>query len=134
MRESGRFPLVIGLVAAFSASLLAAAHLPAGEQVADVAQAHAAAASAPLVVASSGKVELSIDIVPTAESRQLRVVADSGSHLRSTTIELDGEASKRQHVLEWTGLEVGTYEVLGTLVDAAGHEQAVVRGYLRVVE
>ena len=134
MRESGRLLLGLGLAAAFSASLVAAAHLPAGEQVAGVAQAHNVAASAPLVVSSAGVVELSIDIVPTAESRQLRIIADSGSHLRGTRIELDGEASERQHVVEWTGLPVGTYEVVGTLVDAGGHEQVMVRGYLRVIE
>lgn len=134
MRESGRFVLGLGLVAAFGASLPAAAHLPAGEQAAGAAQAHNAAGSAPLVMASTGVVELSIDIVPTAESRQLRVVADSGTHLRSTTIELHGEASDRRHVLEWFGLPVGTYEVVGTLVDDAGHDQVAVRGYLRVIE
>ena len=134
MRESARFLLGLGLAAAFSTSLVAATHLPAGEQVADVAQVHDAAASAPLVVASTGVVELSIDIVPTAESMQLRVVADSGSHLRSTTIGLHGEASERRHVFEWFGLPVGTYEVLGTLVDSAGHNQVAVRGYLRVIE
>ena len=131
MRESGRFVIGLGLVAAFGTSLPAAAHLPAGEQVVQVQDA---AASAPLVVASTGVVELSIDIVPTAESRELRVVADSGSHLRSTTIELHGEGSDRRHVFEWFGLPVGTYEVLGTLVDAAGHDQVAVRGYLRVIE
>ncbi|MCY4028462.1 MAG: hypothetical protein OXH75_19365 [Acidobacteria bacterium] len=66
-----------------------------------------AATSAPLVVSSAGVVELSI--------------------------ELHGEASDRQHVVEWIGLPVGRYEVLGTLVDAAGHERVVVRGYLRVI-
>ena len=134
MRESGRFVIGLGLVGAFGTSLPAAAHLPAGEQVAGAVQVQDAAASAPLVVASTGVVELSIDIVPTAESRELRVVADSGSHLRSTTIELHGEGSDRRHVFEWFGLPVGTYEVLGTLVDAAGHDQVAVRGYLRVIE
>ncbi len=134
MRESGRFVLGLGLAAAFSASLLAAAHLPPGEQVAGAAEMPNAAASAPLVMASTGVVELSIDIVPTAESRRLRVVADSGTHLRSTTIELHGAASDRRHVFEWFGLPVGTYEVLGTLVDDAGHDQVAVRGFLRVIE
>lgn len=134
MREPVRFLLGLGLVAAFSSPVPAAAHLPAGEQIPVAAQMDDAAASAPLVVSSAGVVELSIDIVPTAESRHLRIVADSGSHLRGTRIELDGEASERRHVVEWTGLPVGRYEVLGTLVDAAGHEQVMVRGYLRVIE
>ena len=134
MRESGRFLLGIGIVAAFGAPLSAAARLPAGVQDTGAAPVHDAAASAPLVVASTGVVELAIDIVPTAESRQLRVVADSGSHLRSTTIELHGERSARRHVFEWFGFPVGTYEVLGTLVDAAGNDQAVVRGYLRIID
>ena len=134
MRESARLLLGLGLVAAFGTPLLAAAHLPPGVQVAEAADAHDAAATAPLVVASTGVVELSFDIVPTAESRKLRVVADSGTHLRSTTIELHGEASARQHVFEWFGLPVGTYEVLGSLVDDAGHDQVAVRGYLRVIE
>lgn len=132
MRESARFLLGLGLAAAVGTSLPAATHLPAVEQLA--VEVHDGAVSAPLVVSSAGVVELSIDIVPTAESRQLRVVADSGSDLRGTRIELDGEASDRQHVVEWIGLPVGRYEVLGTLVDATGHEQVVVRGYLRVIE
>ena len=37
-------------------------------------------------------------------------------------------------VLVYAGLPVGTYEVLGTLVDAAGHDQIAVRGYLRVID
>lgn len=134
MRESARFLLGLVLAAALSTSLLAATHVPAVEQLAETAETHDAAASAPLVVSSAGVVELSIEIVPTAESRQLSIVADSGSHLRGTRIELDGVASDRQHVVEWIGLPVGRYEVLGTLVDAAGHEQVVVRGYLRVIE
>jgi hypothetical protein len=134
MRESGRILLGIGLAAACSASLLAAAHLPAGAQNADAVLVHDAAASAPLVVASTGLVELNIDIVPTSESRQLRVVADSGTHRRGQTIDLDGEASERQHTVLWSGLPVGRYEVLGTIVDAAGDDQVVVRGYLRVID
>ena len=134
MWESARFLLGLGLAAAAGTSLLAATHLPAVEQLAEAVEMHDAAASAPLVVSSAGVVELSIDIVPTAESRKLRVVADSGTHLRSTTIELRGEASARQHVFEWFGLPVGTYEVLGSLVDDAGHDQVAVRGYLRVIE
>ena len=134
MRESAHFLLGLGLVAAFTTSLPAAVPPPVGEQVASAAEARYAAASAPLVVASTGVVELRIDIVPTTASRKLRVVADSGSHVRSTTIQLHGEDSARQHVLEWTGLPVGTYEVLGTLVDAAGHDQIAVRGYLRVID
>ena len=134
MRESARFLLGLGLAAAFGTSLPATTHLPAGVQISAAAETHDAAATAPLVVASTGVVELSFDIVPTAESRKLRVVADSGTHLRSTTIELRGEASARQHVFEWFGLPVGTYEVLGSLVDDAGHDQVAVRGYLRVIE
>ena len=49
MRKSERLILGLGLVAAFSASLLAAPHLAAGEQ-GNGARVHDAAASAPLVV------------------------------------------------------------------------------------
>ena len=62
-----------------------------------------APAPARLVVESPGTIEIEIRIRPTAQTDELRVVADSGTFYRSTTIGLTGADSQRLHTFEWHG-------------------------------
>ncbi len=86
-----------------------------------------------LLVAAPGEVEISIRIRPTERSRELRVVADSGSYYRSTTIGLRGIDSEPLHSFTWRGFPVGDYEVVGVLLDDRGDEEVVVQAAMRVV-
>ena len=99
-------------------------------------QAAAAAVAPParLVVESPGTIEFEILIRPTAESDELRVVADSGTFYRSTTIGLAGEESQRVHTFEWHGFPAGEYDVFGELISSSGRREVVVRGALLVID
>lgn len=96
----------------------------------------AAAVSPPerLVVESPGTIEFEILIRPTAQSDELRVVADSGTFYRSTTIGLAGEDSQRVHTFEWHGFPAGEYDVVGELISSSGRREVVVRGALLVID
>ena len=109
----------------------------AGETATGTAQVAAAAAVSPparLVVQSPGTIEFEILIRPTAETDELRVVADSGTFYRSTTIGLAGEDSQRVHTFEWHGFPAGEYDVVGELISSSGRREVVVRGALLVIE
>ena len=98
--------------------------------------AAAAAVSPParLVVQSPGTIEFEILIRPTAQTDALRIVADSGTFYRSTTIGLAGEDSQRVHTFEWRGFPAGEYDVVGELISASGRREVVVRGALLVID
>ena len=93
-----------------------------------------APAPARLVVQSPGTIEFEITIRPTAQTDELRVVADSGTFYRSTTIGLAGEDSQRIHTFEWHGFPAGEYDVVGELISTSGRREVVVRGAVLVVE
>ena len=92
-----------------------------------------APAPARLVVESPGTIEIEIMIRPTAQTDALRVVADSGTFYRSTTIGLTGADSQRIHTFEWQGFPAGEYDVVGELISASGRREVVVRGALLVI-
>ncbi len=98
--------------------------------------AAAAAVSPParLVVQSPGTIEFEILIRPTTQTDALRIVADSGTFYRSTTIGLAGEDSQRVHTFEWRGFPAGEYDVVGELISASGRREVVVRGALLVID
>ena len=93
-----------------------------------------APAPARLVVESPGTIEIEILIRPTAQTDELRVVADSGMFYRSTTIGLTGADSQRLHTFEWHGFPAGEYDVVGELISASGRREVVVRGALLVID
>ena len=93
-----------------------------------------APAPARLVVESPGTIEIEIMIRPTAQTDELRVVADSGTFYRSTTVGLTGADSQRLHTFEWHGFPVGEYDVVGELISASGRREVVVRGALLVID
>ena len=87
-----------------------------------------------LVVQSPGTIEFEILIHPTAQTEALRVVAESGTFYRSTTIGLDGEESQRLHAFEWHGFPAGEYDVVGELIGTSGRREVVVRGAVLVID
>ena len=123
--------LSLGLFALALAAPAAAAGAATG-----AGQPPAAAVSPParLVVESPGTIEFEILIRPTAQTDELRVVADSGAFYRSTTIGLAGEDSQRVHTFEWRGFPAGEYDVVGELISASGRREVVVRGALLVID
>ena len=114
-----------------------AAPAMAGGAATGTGQPPAAAAVSPparLVVQSPGTIEFEILIRPTAQTDELRVVADSGTFYRSTTIGLAGEDSRRVHTFEWHGFPAGEYDVVGELISSSGRREVVVRGALLVID
>ena len=120
------------LVPAFAAPATAAGAATGAGQP----SATAAAVSPParLVVHSPGTIEFEILIRPTARTDELRVVADSGTFYRSTTIGLAGEDSQRVHTFEWHGFPAGEYDVVGELISSSGRREVVVHGALLVID
>lgn len=98
------------------------------------AAATAVSPPARLVLQSPGTIEFEILIRPTDQTDELRVVADSGTFYRSTTIGLAGADSQRVHTFEWRGFPAGEYDVVGELISASGRREVVVRGALLVVD
>ncbi len=86
-----------------------------------------------LLISAPGEVEISIQIQPTEHSSELRLVADSGSYYRSTSIGLRGIDSQPLHTFIWRGFPVGDYEVVGVLLDDRGQEEVVVQAAMRVI-
>lgn len=100
----------------------------------NAAQARALVEPPPtLLVDAPGEVEISIRIQPTEHSAELRLVADSGSYYRSTSIGLRGMDSEPLHTFIWRGFPVGDYEIVGLLLDDHGQEEVVVQAAMRVI-
>ena len=125
---------------AFLVVMLAAAGVPAGTTsnqpptTPNAAQARTLAEPPPtLLVDAPGEVEISIRIQPTEHSTELRLVADSGSYYRSTSIGLRGMDSEPLHTFIWRGFPVGDYEIVGLLLDDRGQEEVVVQAAMRVI-
>ena len=124
---------------AFLVVILAAAGVQAGTSnqaptTPSAAQAPALVTPPPtLLVDAPGEVEISIQIQPTEHSSELRLVADSGSYYRSTSIGLRGIDSEPLHTFIWRGFPVGDYEIVGILLDDHGQEEVVVQAAMRVI-
>ena len=138
MRQLLHFALWISLAAVFAAPLAAmdpiALQLQQPEPPVVTRVAESGVTPAPLVVQSPGTVEIEIKIMPTADTEELRITAESGNHYRSSTIWLTGADSQKVHTFEWHGFPAGEYEVVGELIASSGRREVVVRGALRVVE
>jgi hypothetical protein len=76
-------------------------------------------------------VRIQARVAPADDNRALEVIADSGSFYRSTTIELEGAAAPRAHLVEFRGVPAGTYEVQVVLRGGNGRARATL--YHRVV-
>ena len=140
MRQLPHFALWTGLAAVLAAPLVAAdpialqLHLQQPKPPIITRAVEPGVKSTPLVVQSPGTIEIEIHIVPTTDTEELRVTADSGIHYRRSTIRLAGKDSQKVHTFEWHGFPAGEYEVVGELIASSGRREVVVRGALRVIE
>jgi hypothetical protein len=73
-------------------------------------------------------------IEPDPYNRAVEIVADSEQFYRSSLVQLDGERAARTRNLEFRSLPPGEYEVKATLIGLDGHERALARTHVNVVE
>ena len=135
MRLTGLLFCSVGAILLAATPLLQAAP-PANQQAtlaADDRRTEVQEASGALILSEPGDVEISIWITPTANSRELRVQADSGSIQRDISIGLHGLDSPLQHSFTWWALPAGEYEIVGELVGSDGASEIVVRSELKVL-
>ena len=67
-------------------------------------------------------------------NRALEVVAESGAYYRSSRIQLDGTETPRTISFEFQNVPGGDYDVRGVLINSSGHERAVVRKHVSVID
>ena len=72
------------------------------------------------------EVHMEFRIEPDAANRALEVSAESDSFYRSSLIELEGERAPKTVSIRYPGLPAGEYDLRGALLNAEGHELAVV--------
>lgn len=135
MRLTGLLFCSVGAILLATTPVLQAAP-PANQQAtlaADDRGTEVQEASGALILSEPGDVEISIWITPTANSRELRVQADSGAIQRDISIGLHGLDSPHQHSFTWWALPAGEYEIVGELVGSDGASEIVVRSELKVL-
>ena len=75
-----------------------------------------------------------VHVDPDPDDRALEVVAESGVYYRSSRIQLDGTEAPRTISLEFRNVPAGEYDVRGVLFNSSGHERAVVRKHVSVID
>ena len=67
------------------------------------------------------------------DNRALRIVADSGEHLRSSTIPLEGARAARFHSVVYRAMPAGHYEIQVELLDPRDTVRAIERHWIDLV-
>ena len=75
-----------------------------------------------------------VHVEPDPGDRALEVVAESGAYYRSSRIQLDGTEAARTISFEFRNVPGGDYDLRGVLIDRSGHERAVVRKHVSVLD
>jgi hypothetical protein len=75
-----------------------------------------------------------VHVEPDPGNRALEVVAESGAYYRSSRIQLDGTEAPRTISFEFQSVPGGDYDVRGVLINSSGHERAVVRKHVSVID
>ena len=86
----------------------------------------------PRISQAPAEVRIRAIVMPSAENRGLRVVADSGDFFRSSYLPLDGADAPPITDTSFKNLPGGEYEVTVTLVDSQGHATNVDRRTIMV--
>jgi hypothetical protein len=73
-------------------------------------------------------------VEPDPGNRALEVVAESGAYYRSSRIQLDGTEASGTISFEFRNVPGGEYDVRGVLINSSGHERAVVRKHVIVID
>jgi hypothetical protein len=80
-----------------------------------------------------GNVKIRARIEPNAENRTLIIVADGPDFYRSSDFQLDGDQAPKTVELRFLELPGGEYDVYAVLMDAFGHQRAIVRQSANVI-
>src|SRR6185503_6466981 len=86
----------------------------------------------PRISQAPAQVRIRAIVMPSAENRGLRVVADSGEFFRSSYLPLEGADAAPITDTSFKNLPGGEYEVTVTLVDSQGHATNVDRRTIMV--
>jgi hypothetical protein len=78
-------------------------------------------------------VRIEILIETDDDNRALRIIADSGDHLRSSTILLEGARAPRFHSVTYRAMPAGRYEVQVELLDPSDTVRAFERHWIDLV-
>ena len=73
-------------------------------------------------------------IEPDSSNRAIEIVADSDQFYRSSLVQLDGDRAPKTSIFEFRSLPSGEYEVKAALIGVGGHERAIARAHVTVIE
>ena len=87
----------------------------------------------PAVSFAPAEVRVRIRVEPNATNRVMKVVADSDSFYRSSTIQLDGDHAPLTTQLQFRGLPRGEYDVTATVIGSDGTTKGLAHRRVNIV-
>src|SRR5688572_13352871 len=87
----------------------------------------------PTVAFAPATVRIEVLIEAADDNRALRIVVDSGEHLRSSTIVLEGARAPRFHSVTYRSMPAGHYEIQVELLDPGDEVRAIERHSIDLV-
>ena len=87
----------------------------------------------PAVALAPASVRIEVLIDSHQDNRLLRIVVDSGTYLRSSSISLDGDRAARVHSVIYRGLPAGYYDVQIELFDQKGSLRAMEHHWVNLI-
>jgi hypothetical protein len=87
----------------------------------------------PAVALAPATVRIEVLIEKHDDNRTLRIVADSGEYLRSSTILLEGSRAPRFHSVMYRSMPAGHYDIQVELFDQTNTVRAIERHWVNVV-
>jgi hypothetical protein len=88
----------------------------------------------PAVSFAPAEVRIRIRVEPDATNRVMKVVADSDSFYRSSTIQLDGDQAPLTTQLKFRGLPRGEYDITATVIGSDGKTQGLAHRRVNIVD
>jgi len=87
----------------------------------------------PAVALAPASVRIEVLVASHQDNRMLRIVMDSGTYLRSSSISLEGERAARIHNVTYRGLPAGYYDVQIELFDQKGSLRAIEHHWVNLI-
>jgi hypothetical protein len=87
----------------------------------------------PAVALAPASVRIEVLLTSHQDNRMLRIVIDSGTYLRSSSISLEGDRAARFHSVIYRGLPAGYYDVQIELFDDKGSLRAMEHHWVNLV-
>jgi hypothetical protein len=88
----------------------------------------------PRIARAPARLTIQALVEPADENRALRIVVDSATYYRSSTIPLSGAQAARFHAVEFRFVPVGTHDIVVSVLDTDGAVRAVVNDRVVIVE